>query len=506
MRPILLLAAVVAVTLPLTVHAQTNPPQTLRIGIADDADALDPTLSRTLVGRFVFASLCDKLVDIDVKLNIVPQLAASYAWIDSKTLEFKLRPGMKFHDMTPVDAEAVKFSLERHLTLAGSTRKGEIGSLDHVMVVDPLTVRLVLKAPNSPFLAQLSDRSGMIVSPKAAMAAGANFGQNPVCAGPFKFTERVPQDRIVVDRFPEYWDAGNVHVNRVVYQPIVDATIRLANLRAGTLEMAERISPTDIAQVKADPKLRAEVFDGLGFQSLAFNIDNGKQPRTAMMKDARVRQAFAAAIDRQAINDVVYNGLFTPIAQAVPPNSPFYAPEVKPVGRDIAKAKRLLVEAGVKTPLTVELMITNAADQRQTGEVIQSMAAEAGFDVKLRATEFVTALKAQSEGDFEVFLIGWSGRADADGNLYNAIHTGTPLNDVKYSSALVDSLLEQTRAETDLAVRRGLYGKIAAQLNIDVPVMYIYSPKVLIGMNAKITGFAPIADGLIRIKGLKMGQ
>ena len=506
MRPILLLAAAVAVTLPFAAQAQTNPPQTLRIGIADDADALDPTLSRTLVGRFVFASLCDKLVDIDAKLNVVPQLAASYAWIDSKTLEFKLRPGMKFHDLTPVDAEAVKFSLERHLTMAGSTRKGEIGSLDHVEVVNPLTVRLVLKAPNSPFLATLTDRSGMIVSPKAALAAGANFGQHPVCAGPFKFAERVPQDRIVVDRFAEYWDAGNVHVNRVVYQPIVDTTIRLANLRAGTLEMAERIAPTDMAQVKADPKLRAEVFDGLGFHSLAFNINNGKQPRTAMMKDARIRQAFAAAIDRQAINDVVYNGLFTPIAQAVPPNSPFYAPDVKPVGRDVAKAKRLLAEAGVKTPLTVELMITNAADQRQTGEVIQSMAAEAGFDVKLRATEFVTALKAQSEGDFEVFLIGWSGRADADGNLYNAIHTDTPLNDVKYSSAMVDTLLEQTRAETDIAVRRGLYGKIAAQLNIDVPVMYIYSPKVLIAMSTKITGFTPIADGLIRIKGLKMGQ
>jgi peptide/nickel transport system substrate-binding protein len=506
MRPILLLAAAVAVTLPLTAQAQTNPPQTLRIGIADDADTLDPTLSRTLVGRFVFASLCDKLVDIDAKLNIVPQLAASYSWIDSKTLEFKLRPDMKFHDLTPVDAEAVKFSLERHLTMAGSTRKGEIGSLDHVEVVDPLTVRLVLKAPNSPFLAQLSDRSGMIVSPKAALAAGANFGQHPVCAGPFKFTERVPQDRIVVDRFAEYWDAGNVHVNRVVYQPIVDATIRLANLRAGTLEMAERIAPTDIAQVKADPKLRAEVFDGLGYQSLSFNIGNGKQPRTAMMRDAKVRQAFAAAIDRQAINDVVYNGLFTPIAQGVPPASPFYAPDIKPAGRDVALAKKLLAEAGVKTPLAVELMITNSADQRQTGEVIQSMALEAGFDVKLRATEFVTALKAQTEGDYEVFLIGWSGRADADGNMYNFLHTGASLNDAHYSSAVVDSLLEQTRAETDVAVRRGLYGKIATQLNLDLPVMYIYSPKVLIGMSAKITGFTPIADGLIRIKGLKMGQ
>ena len=505
MRSILLLATAVLLT-PVLSHAQSNPPQTLRIGIADDADALDPTLSRTLVGRFVFASLCDKLVDIDAKLNIVPQLAASYSWIDSKTLEFKLRPNVKFHDGTAFDAEAVKFNMERHLTLSGSTRKGEIAGLDHVEIIDPLTVRMVLKAPNSPFLAQLSDRSGMMISPKAATAAGANFGQHPVCAGPFKFTERVPQDRIVVDKFADYWDVGNVHLNRVVYQPIIDNTVRLANLRAGSLEMAERLAPTDVAQIKGDPKLKLEIFDGLGYQSLAFNIANGKQPRSAMMKDARVRQAFVAAIDRQAIIDVVYNGLFTPVAQAVPPSSPFYAPSVKPAGRDLAKAKALLAAAGVTTPVTVELMIINSPDQRQTGEVIQSMAAEAGFVVKLRATEFVTALKAQSDGDFEVFLIGWSGRADADGNLYNTIHTDTPLNDTKYSSPAADTLLEQARIATDVGARRELYGKLAMILNEDVPIMYVYSPKVLVGMSTKVTGFIPVADGLVRTKGIKLGQ
>ena len=179
MRPILFLAAAAALSLPVAASAQTNPPQTLRIGIADDADALDPTLSRTLVGRFVFASLCDKLVDIDAKLNIVPQLAQSYRWVDSKTLEFKLRPNVKFHDGTALDGDAVKFNMDRHLNMAGSTRKGEIGGLDHVEVIDPLTVRMVLKAPNSPFLAQLTDRAGMMVSPKAAVAAEDLDGAPP---------------------------------------------------------------------------------------------------------------------------------------------------------------------------------------------------------------------------------------------------------------------------------------------------------------------------------------
>ena len=134
------------------------------------------------------------------------------------------------------------------------------------------------------------------------------------------------------------------------------------------------------------------------------------------------------------------------------------------------------------------------------------MAAEAGFVVKLRVIEFVTALKAETDGDFEMFLIGWSGRADADGNLYNFIHTGASLNDTHYSNKDVDALLEQTRLATDVAARRALYGKIATQSNLDLPIMYLYSPKVMIGMSAKVGGFTPIADGLVRTKGLTLGQ
>ena len=169
-------------------HGQT----TLRIGLAEDPDILDPTLARTYVGRIVFAAFCDKLFDIDEKLNIVPQLALSHETsADGKQVTIKLRPGVKFQDGEPFDAEAAKFSLERHLTFPGSFRKPELASLDHVEIVDPLTIRLVLKSPFSPLIAQLADRAGMMVSPKAAKAEGDKFGLNPVCAGPFKFVERV---------------------------------------------------------------------------------------------------------------------------------------------------------------------------------------------------------------------------------------------------------------------------------------------------------------------------
>jgi len=484
--------------------AQAAPQGTLRIAIDSDADALDPTLARTYVGRIVFASLCDKLVDIDEKLNIVPQLAQSFEWTDPKTLLLKLRPGVTFHDGSKVDAEAVRYSLMRHLTLQGSTRRGEISALESVEIVDPLTVKLHLKAPSAPFLSQLADRAGMIMPPVYTEAAGKDFPLKPVCAGPFKFTERVPQDRIVFDRFDGYWNKDAIHVNRVVFRPITDATVRLANLQAGALDMVQGIQPTDLDTVKKDPKLRAEVNDGLGYVSLTFNIANGTRPRTPMMTDARVRQAFALSIDRQALVDVVFNGLHTPVAQAVPPASPFYDPSVKPQPRDIDKAKALLAAAGVKAPITVELLLGNNPLNLQVGEVIQSMAKDAGFDVKIRSTEFVTALKASDAGDFEVFFIGWSGRVDPDGNLYSFVRTGAPLNAQRYSNADVDSLLDQARAVTDVAQRRSLYGKVATQLNQDLPLMYLYAPRAVFGLSAKVSGFVAVPDNLIRPQGIKI--
>ena len=207
-------AAALLLSFGATVQAQT----TLRIGLAEDPDILDPSMGRTYVGRIVFAAVCDKLFDIDEKLNIVPQLALSHETsADGKEVTIKLRPGVKFHDGEAFDAEAAKFSLERHMNFPGSFRKPELAAVDHIDVVDPLTIKLALKAPYSPLVAQLTDRAGMMVSPKAAKEAGDKFGLKPVCAGPYKFVERVQQDRMVFEKFADYWNKDNVFIDRMVY-------------------------------------------------------------------------------------------------------------------------------------------------------------------------------------------------------------------------------------------------------------------------------------------------
>jgi peptide/nickel transport system substrate-binding protein len=502
MKILRLAAAAAALLLSLAAGAEAQ--TTLRIGLAEDPDILDPSLARTYVGRIVFAAFCDKLFDIDEKLNIVPQLALSHETsADGKEMTIKLRPGVKFHDGEAFDAEAAKFSLERHLTLQGSFRKPELATVDHVDVVDPLTVKLVLKTPFSPLIAQLTDRAGMMVSPKAAKEAGDKFGQHPVCAGPYKFVERVQQDRMVFEKFADYWNKDNIHIDRVVFLPIVDATVRLANLKSGGLDLIERVLATDIKDVRADSKLKLSTALELGYLGLTINIANDKN-KGPLSQSEKVRQALELSIDRDAINQVVFNGEFTPGNQWVSPEHPYYQKAFPIPKRDVAKAKALLKEAGVAGPISVDLMVTKGAENEAVAQVVQSMAAEAGFDLKIRVIEFATSFKQAQAGEFQAFLIGWSGRIDPDGNSYVFMHTKAPQNDGGYSNPEADKALEDARLVTDPAQRKAIYEKLAKVALNDEPFIYLYHRKLLIAHTTKLEGYKQMPDGLVRVVGLKL--
>jgi peptide/nickel transport system substrate-binding protein len=479
---------------------------TLRIGLAEDPDVLDPTLARTYVGRIVFASLCDKLFDIDDKLNIVPQLALSQETSeDGKVVTITLRPGVKFHDGEAMDAAAVKASLERHMTMQGSFRKPELAAVDKVEATDAATVQLVLKTPFSPLIAQLADRAGMIVSPKAAQEAGDKFGLKPVCAGPFKFVERVQQDRIVLEKFTGYWNAANVHVDRIVFRPIVESTVRLANLKSGSLDLIERALATDLKEIKADPKLKLATQIEIGYQGLTLNLANGEAGTNGPFgKDARVRQALEAAIDRKALSDVVFNGEVLPGNQWVSPKSPYFQEKFPVPGRDVAKAKKLLADARVATPVVVDFMVPNNPESRQAAEVLQAMAAEAGFDLKIRVTEFATSIKEAEEGRFQAWFIPWSGRVDPDGNSYIFQKCKAPQNNGHFCSKDVDQWLDDSRKTGKLEERKAIYGKIAEKYLSEGSIIYLYHRLVIIAHTARVEGYAQLPDGLVRVVGVKL--
>jgi len=481
--------------------------QTLRIGLAEDPDSLDPTPARTFVGRVVFSALCDKLFDLDEKLNIVPMLATSYEWsADSKALTLKLRQGVTFHDGEKLDAAAVKFNLERHKNMPGSSRRAELAPVASVDVVDPQTVRLNLSAPAAPLLAVLTDRAGMMVSPKAAQAAGDKFGARPVCSGPFRFVERIAQDRIVLERYPGYWNKGEIHFERIVYLPIVDATVRLANLRSGQLDFIERMAPSDVPALKSDRRFKIAKIVEIGYQAIYFNVGKSDlAQKNPAGRDPSVREAFELSLDRQGIVQVAMDGEAEAGNQWVAPNNRYYAKKFPLPKRDLAKARALLKEAGVPNA-TVTLMTPTNSDQQRLGQVVQAMAKEAGFDIKIQSTEFATSLNAADKGQYEAYVLAWSGRADPDGNLQSHLGCGAPLNYAGYCNKGVDQGINDARAEGDPARRAQIYEGVAAQVLKDRPIVYLYHRHWLWAHSAKLSGFRTVPDGMVRVQGLKMSN
>jgi peptide/nickel transport system substrate-binding protein len=488
-----------AVFLGLFVFAGTASATTLRIGLNEDPDALDPARGGSFVGRVVFAAVCDKLIDTDANNNFVPQLATAWSWApDNLALTVTLRAGVTFHDGQVMDADAVKANLERYRSAPESVRKSELKPVSSVEVVDPHTVRLHLAQPYAPLVAVLADRAGMMISPKAL---GRDVTADLPCAGPFKLTERVAQDRIVVDRFPGYWNAGAIKLDRIVYHPQPDTTVRLVNLQAGQLDMVERLGPTDVATVKKNPKLTLISQTALAYYSMSINLVAPDSP----LKDARVRAALEASIDRSVLNQVVFDGQFIPSNQFEAPGSRYWDPDHPVPPRDAAKAKALLKEAGQEHP-SFTLLIGNSPVEQQVGQVVQSMASEAGFDIKLQAAEANALVAAGRAGNYQATIEIWSGRPDPDGNVAIWLACDGFLNWGKYCNPKFDDVLSRARGVTDVAQRQALYKQLVDIYLTDRPQLILYHAKWLWALSDKVSGFTPTPDGLIRPQGITISQ
>ena len=478
----------------------------LRIGLGGDPDLLDPATGGSYVGRIVFASLCDKLIDLDARMGLVPQLATKWEWsADNMTLTIALRDGVSFHDGETLDAEAVRVNLERYRNAPESQRRAELRPIAAIEVLDRLTVRLRLSAPNAPLVAVLADRAGMIASPKALARLGKEFGTEPVCAGPFRFTQRVAQDRIVLDRFPGYWDAAKIHVDRITFRPIPDTTVKLVNLRSGQLDLIEGVAPSDAAAVKSDVRLRLLSSPAVAYQVMLFNLGNGRMAEGPFGRDPRVREAFEKSIDRDVMNRVVLDGLMVPSNQTEAPGTPYWNPAIPVPARDLPGARALLKAAGAER-VPVTLLVGNAPIPLQTAELIQSMAGEAGFDVKIIAMEANAAVAAARAGEYNAYIGIWSGRADPDGNVANWLQSDGFLNWGKYLNPDFDALLARARAVTDVAARQPLYREVAATYTRDRPFMVMYHHNWLFAHGAKLSGFTPVPDGLVRPQGIRVGE
>lgn len=465
---------------------------TLNVGISSDAPKLDPAVSSSLYDRQVFASIFDKLVDLDENGKIVPMLAQEWKVSDDqKSYTFKLRQGVKFHDGTDFNAEAVKFNFDRNMD-KNSTRRGELATVDKVTVVDPYTVKVDLKQPFAPFLSVLTDRAGMMVSPEAAKKAGQDFMNNPVGTGPFVYKERVKGSTITLEKNPNYWQKGLPKVDKVVYKVFNDSNVALANLKSGQVDLTDKLPAKELDNLKNDTKISVINEASYGYQGMHLNVTK------APFDKKEIRQAVDLLIDRDAIIKVAINGVAQPQHSPFAPKQFAYGDSDKAEKPNLDKAKELLAKGGKPNGFDFTLKISTSPTNALVGQMIQNMLKPAGINVNLEKVEFGTLLDQLQKGNFEAGTTGWSGRPDPDGNIYDFYVTGGSQNYAKYSNPQVDKLLNEGRGNSDEAKRKADYDSIMKILLDEVPFVYFYHEPNLIGVAKATDGFKYVPDGIIR--------
>jgi peptide/nickel transport system substrate-binding protein len=461
------------------------------ISLNADPPKLDPAQSSAFVDRQVLNNICDKLADIDPQGKIIPMLATEWKISDDKlTYTFTLREGVKFHDGTDFNADAVKANLARDMT-EKSPRRTELASVQSVDVVDPKTVKITLKQPFAPFLSVLTDRSGMIVSPKAAQDMGDDFLTKPVCSGPFMFQDRVKGDHITLVRNPNYWQAGLPKAAKLTYKIFTDPNVELVNLRSGQVDFIDSVPAKEIPNIQQDSKFALVNQAGFGYQGIYLNVT--KPP----LDNKAVRKAIDLLIDRDALVKVVFSGAATPGHSPFAPSQFAFGDSDKYSPPNLDQAKKLLADAGVSN-VSFTLKTGTAPVNVQVAQLIQNFLKPAGIDMQIEKLEFGTQLDQTDKGDFQASALGWSGRPDPDLNIYDFMFTGGANNSSQFTNATVDAQLKIARSESDEAKRKAAYDQVMQVVNDEVPYVYLYHQNNVFAMSAQVTGFTYVADGIIR--------
>ena len=386
-----------------------------------------------------------------------------------------------------------------------SQRTSELTSLKAVDVVDPATVRLRLSRPFAPLTSVLADRAGMVMSPAALQRYGDNFAQHPVCVGPFSFSSEPSPDEINLARSEFYYDRDKVRLPGVTFRAITDDSVRAADLRAGDVDVIDRASPQDAVSLSVDPGLTVRTVTSLGYQGITINVGNANgydkppaTPNLPLARDVRLRKAFELSLDRDVINKVVFNGAYLPDCSPIPPASPL-AVSVPCSRRDLQQARELIRQSGVPTPITVRMMVQNSPLQVQIGTIIQAMAKDAGFDVRVEPSEFATSLQRGRNGQFDTYQVGWSGRLDADQNIAQEYLPGSALNYGGLIDTEINRLINAARETTDPALRKQFYTQLVTRANDQLGIIYLYHEKYVLAMRKNISGVVFRDDGLIRV-------
>lgn len=458
---------------------------TLTIAVGGDAPTLDPNLTFSGLAFIATNQIYDTLVRREDD-GLKPRLATRWSRVNATTWRFELRRGVKFHDGTPFNAQAVKFSVERLIDPASKAAGAFVlSAISTVRVVDEHTVEFVTAKPFAPLLAHLSHPVTAIVSPAAVQKFGRDFGRNPVGTGAFRFVSWKTGDQLVVQANPDYW-GGPVDIDQIVFRTIPEVGTQVVEIKSGRVDLIYNYPPERQKDFDNDPKIDTYRRNGWGTVYLGFNTQNG------ITKDVRVRRALSLAIDRDNIVNVLRAGFAVKANGFLPPAVSGHSPELRSLNYNLAEAKKLLEEAGVAPGTRIALTTFTGAETRQIAEAVQFSMQQLGLNVSVQISDFGAFSTAIQKPDHSELFIGSWGTVtlDADYALWALFNSREiPANNWSfYKNSRVDALLLAGRQSANQPARLSYYREAQAILLRDLPVFPLYWPLYTYAKNNRLQG------------------
>ncbi|MFC0273812.1 ABC transporter substrate-binding protein [Metabacillus herbersteinensis] len=468
---------------------------TLVFGRGGDSTSLDP-ISTTEGETFkVTKNIFETLIEYgDQDTTLHPGLAEEWTTEDGLTYTFKLRQGVKFHDGTDFNSEAVVFNFERwmngnaddfpYYSMFGGYKGEEGHVIKEVKAVDEHTVQFVLNRQQAPFLKNLAMSPFGIASPAAIEKHGDKFRENPVGTGPFKFVEWKPNDRIVIEKFEDYWMEGYPKLNKVIFRAIPENSARLNALVNGEIDLMDGVNNSDEATITGNDNLQV-------FQRPSMNVGYlGFATNRAPFDNKLVRQALNHAIDKEAIIESFYGGQAEPAKNAMPPSIEGYNDDIEAYPYDLEKAKELLAEAGHPDGFKMDLWAMPVPrpympEGMKVAEVIQESFRKIGVEAEIQSVDWATYLDKASKGEFDAFMLGWTGdNGDADNFLYTLLDKDSigSNNYSQFSNDELHDVLIEAQTEPEQEKRNELYKKAQEIIHDEAPwVPLVHSTPLLAG-------------------------
>jgi peptide/nickel transport system substrate-binding protein len=472
---------------------------TLTVGLSNDSKTYDPIFSVQYTERYVLYLAFDTLVKYGPDFSIHPELAESWETsADGKRIVFTLRDGVTFQDGTPFDAAAVKWNIDQRMDEKVNSPQRQVlvpivSSLD---VVDPRHVAFNLVAPSPVLFSLLGERPGFMVSPTAWQQRGPAFGTQPVGTGAFILKEWTRGSRVVLERNPNYWQKGQPYLDRIIVQDLAGSVIGVQRLWTGEIDYVDQLTPSDVLPMEKRSGIVLKPITVGRWYFLQWHMNEPP------FDNAKLRQAFAHAIDRNRLNEITMRGQGMISDGPTPPGLWWHDPDLKSYPYDPSRAKALLAEAGHPSGVEYVLSTPQVSVFQQINQLLQEQLGTVGIRLTLQPVAASEWYARVVSGATNLTPTRWTQRADPDGLLYILFHSRGFANTMKYRNEHVDALLDQARTEYDVPTRKRLYAETQRQIVADLPMVPLLFGAEYAALRTSVNGFEWIPDQIPRFRDL----